>query len=120
VSITGCPSTGGTLVGGTWEVTRNDFYGTDAKFQFASDGTFIGGSRAAILPSGAIYSGLWSVNGSNVLTVSSTQGLQCNTFDTTLQLTFDASCATVTMVVLTDGCTGARKYFEGTTVLTKL
>ncbi len=107
-----------TLAGGRWDVTSNSFYGTDASFEFAADGTFIGGPRAAALPGGSIYSGAWSViNGT--FTVGPTTGMQCDAYQTNMALTFDAACTTATLVTTTDGCTGGRKYFEATTVLGK-
>jgi hypothetical protein len=126
------------LVGGTWDVTYNVFYGTDASFQFESDGTFIGGPRSAALPAGAIYSGQWALNvgygwgddagiddagvedAGTEVTVSNTTGMQCDSSaQTNMSLIFGPQCTTATLDVETDGCTGSRLYFDATTILTR-
>jgi hypothetical protein len=115
------------LMGGTWDVTMNAFYGTNASFQFLDSGSFVGGPLSASLPESAIYSGFWSVGAwlddagesANVLSLWNSVGMNCNEWDTFLDLSYSADCGVATLVDFEDGCTGARNYFDGTTVLTR-
>ena len=120
-------------MGGTWNVAYNSFYGTNASFQFSSDGTFLGGALDAALPAGEIYSGQWALNAdagagtygdvgvsSTEISFWNTTGMQCtSSYETNMSLSYDADCATATFVVLTDACTGSRKFFDSTTILTR-
>ncbi len=103
------------LVGGTWDVTEN-YWGTDASFQFFADGSFVGGPRSASLPGAATMAGSYS-DGNGMFHIGPTRGMQCDEWQTNSTLTFDAACTTATLQVQTDNCTGGRKYFGGRTTL---
>jgi hypothetical protein len=102
---------------GTWNVTSDAHSGTNAAFEFNADGTFVGGPRGAMLPSGAIYAGSWTVIG-DMLTVGLTSGFPCNMGRTIDQVSFSSECDAVTLQDVGDDCTGGRNYFDGS-VLTR-
>lgn len=114
------PGDGGACsIVGTWDVTANTPFGTDASFQFDADGTFTGGHQGADLPSQAIYTGQWSVDASGELVIGPTTGFLCNAYQTNLSLSFGAGCDTASLQVQTDGCTGGREHLDDTTTLTR-
>ena len=102
---------------GTWDLTQSD-NGSEGAFQFASDGTFIGGAAGASLPQAKTFGGQYEMSTNNVMTIDSSYGMGCG-YSATYQATFGGSCSTVALHELTDGCTGAREYLHIDQTLTR-
>ena len=104
---------------GTWDATSNVPFGDLSSFLFSSDGTFIGGPRSALLPTGETFSGDWSIAADGEVSISNTPAMLCNAGPTNMSLTYGADCASVTLQVVTDACTGSREQLDDTTVLAR-
>jgi hypothetical protein len=104
---------------GTWDVTSNVPFGIRSSFEFESNGTFIGGPRLAALPAGETFSGNWAIEADGEASFWNTTGMLCNAGPTNMSVTYGTGCATVTLQVVTDDCTGAREQLDDTTVMAR-
>jgi hypothetical protein len=104
---------------GTWDVSSNVPFGNLSSFLFTSAGTFVGGVRGAALPAGETFSGDWSITADGEVSIANTTGMLCNAGPTNMLVTYGADCASVTLQVDTDDCTGSREQLDDTTVMVR-
>jgi hypothetical protein len=114
---------------GTWLVTATNMGGPGASFRFEPPGdlqpsAFEGWAPGVDLASTPTANGqyTWSLADDGrgtpgpVLTILQSSGLDCAEF-ATFTATFDAGCATMSLLVHFDNCTGARLYLDGAVTL---